>query len=109
MTPKEILVAARERVAKGWCKGKYSVDADGNSCCFADAAKVCASGAMMADEEDLGLSDSAIREARGFFLEAIADKRIGNGSIVDFNDDASTTQTDVLAAFDKAIAAAGET
>lgn len=83
-TTKQILTEARELVSKGWVQGEYERDG-----CY------CLVG--------------AINEVRGDshgYAEAIGTmfKLIGN-SLSDWNDMPERTQAEVVAAFDKAIAA----
>lgn len=43
----ELALAARDRVADGWCQGAYARNADGDATCsFDTAASVCALGAV---------------------------------------------------------------
>lgn len=98
MTPREILVAARERVAKGWSKRSYARDVTGQPCGYGSGAAVsfCALGAIYASADDLIAEITAVQTLR---------QTLGVRSIPEFNDDRKTTHADVLAAFDKAIEA----
>jgi hypothetical protein len=87
----EVLIAARAEVEKGWCK--YSLeDPDGN---------VCAHGAL---ERVGSYGRSHAREA---LIDALPPEHVHprhrNISLMLFND--GHTQADVLALFDRAIAA----
>jgi hypothetical protein len=93
-----ILVAARAEVDAGWCKN-VAVDYHGN---------VCAVGAL---ETALGVEKVprqhtmccvTTREARAALRNALPARHVG---IPWFNDDPHTTKADVLALFDRAIAA----
>ena len=87
------LVAARKLVANGWTKGMFRR----NGC-------VCAMGAVLwvvdsDDDEGIDREDEAIRA-----LEA-ALPVCDVSTLVGFNDREATTHADVLALFDRAIAA----
>jgi hypothetical protein len=80
----DVLIAARAEVEKGWRKGGQE-DKDGN---------VCALGAVW--------RVSGVREDCPHTAPLYA---VHDGSIAFWNDDPSTTKADVLALFDRAIAA----
>ncbi|HWT25460.1 MAG TPA: hypothetical protein VN213_18290 [Solirubrobacteraceae bacterium] len=98
MTTAEILCAARERIAisKRWAKGWWAYDVQGNKCREDDpqARQWCSAGAVFAVSRSDGWAA----------LEVLAG--VVPGRVSDFNDDAATTHAEVLAAFDRAIAAA---
>jgi hypothetical protein len=93
MTTLDVLVAARAEIEKGWCRGA-AVDVHGN---------VCALGAI---DVALGGSRSSFKSLatrawdRMDVLHALS-----GGAIGEFNDRPDTTKADVLALFDRAIAA----
>jgi hypothetical protein len=86
----EVLIAARAEIAKGWCK--YSYEAPDGS--------VCAQGAL----ERVGGFGTGARAA---LIDALSPEHLHprhrNISLMLFND--QHTQADVLALFDRAIAA----
>jgi hypothetical protein len=96
MTPSEILTAARELISvpERWTQGDYAKDKDGRSCLEDDEGAVCY------------CSVGAISKVRfsSVALEFLA--REAGGYIPDFND--THTHAEVIAAFDRAIAAAKE-
>lgn len=99
-TTKQILIEARERISKeeNWTKGTMARDTNGYEVGARDpkATCWCSLGAIRAATNE-GWADAAYR---GF--EAV----VGNLTIVEFND--FSTHEQVLAAFDKAIAACPE-
>lgn len=97
MTTVEILKKARGLVEKGWTATVFARDADGLPIHETDRRAVCwcASGALHASGSPWG------SDARTVFIRAI-----GTGEIPDWNDSPGRTQSEVLAAFDKAIALA---
>lgn len=100
MTPLEVLVAARELIAEPehWTKGASArgksgakVDPDGRA-----AVSFCATGACYrATRRDWRHAPAAI--------DALQDA-VNYSGIVYYNDEPTTTHTDILAVFDKAIA-----
>lgn len=108
MTPKEILLAARERIAKGWATGSYAYNADGY-CTNPEsesACRFCIEGALMAtpleDREALAAPREALRRALDpeFVAECVNQNQ---NPLVAFNDRKGRTQDEVLALFDKAV------
>jgi hypothetical protein len=99
-TTKEILTEARELIAKGWTQGNAARRADGKDALLSDpdATCFCSFGAVVLASRGC--------ETSGEALTALRRSISGNNgrSIVDWNDDPSRTQAEVLAAFDKAIA-----
>lgn len=96
MTTIEILKGARALIEKGWCQGRYATDTNGapasersdNAVCF------CISGALFRLGAGAGAPASyAVRAA------------IDYAYLVAWNDKRGRTKEQVLAAFDKAIAA----
>lgn len=100
MTALDLLREGRERVARGWTQGAYARDAAGRSvyAWTPEACAWCALGAM----RGVGRSGAEYDEARAT-LERLTPAR----SVSSFNDAPTTTQADVLALFDRAIATAG--
>lgn len=98
MTALEELRAARALIdtPEKWTQGAYALDANGKSTDPKSDVAVCfcISGAFWRIDWDKGAPDgfSAFKRAAGRYP-------------VDFNDDPGTTHADILAAFDKAIAA----
>jgi hypothetical protein len=92
----DVLIRARAEVDAGWCK-KTAVDHYGN---------VCALGAV---ETALGRPKTQRRNTTIIMGDAFAALTLalcrGYSSVPGFNDDPQTTKADVLALFDRAIAA----
>jgi hypothetical protein len=84
----EVLMKARAEVEKGWCK-YHSEDGHGNVCAMGGIRRVTGS---YHDGDGL----VAVRALSGV---------VGDLIVPDYNDDPSTTKADVLALFDRAIAA----
>jgi hypothetical protein len=96
-TAKEILSAARTLIKEMWCKGVY-VRSDP----FGNVIGVCSVGALEEAAERLGVADyDTARES----VELIEDAVGPYGSIETWNDNPNTTKEEVLATFDKVIAA----
>lgn len=99
MTVCQLLVRARAKIVKGWCKGEMAYDAKGN---VADpesrnACKWCAAGAIAAiDSTNVYMYSEAIHEIR---------KANRIGFLTEWNDAPGRRKSHVLRAFDKAIAA----
>ncbi len=91
----EVLRKARALVEEGWTQGAMSRDARGYKSLTSTAAPVCF------------CAIGAIQEAdpKSCLAAATALGRIVGGSIIDFNDAPGRTQQEVIAAFDRAIAA----
>lgn len=107
----DILIGARARVARGWTQGAYARDAQGRelSCSWhPDTECMCAVGAILASR---GRASEAC--AVDALLASILDQipfqsDLPMTRIIRWNDAPSRTQADVLAAFDRAIAALQE-
>lgn len=109
MTTVEILKAARALISTPdkWVKGVYARNDKGVSVPDNDpaACAFCAVGAMrhackIAEHElDTRASDPY------FLAKRAVRAQTNHGAVSDFNDDEETTHADVLAAFDRAIAA----
>ena len=97
MTALEELKAARQLIEQGWCKGVF---AQNNhylpvDCKSEEACRFCALGALRRVSYWFDLrSEQALAEA------------LGTHKIGEWNDDPARTKEDVLAVYDKAIAAA---
>lgn len=106
MTPKEILIAARAKIEapERWGKGRFSRLSDGSPCYPDDdrAFCFCAEGAVFAS----GARWAAKAKAMTFLRDAAVGDEFT--SIPDWNDAPTRTHTEVIAAFDRAIAAAGD-
>jgi hypothetical protein len=111
MTALELLIAARERVAKGWTQGRSAETKGGRYAHYSDkgAAKFCAWGGLHAAcplTEGLSLVDAAEAE-----LERSLPKKLVAGAVsgdyrplARWNDMPGRTKKQVLALFDKTIA-----
>lgn len=101
MTTKELLQAARMRIERGWTQTVEAVDAKGIpvACTSERAAAWCISGALVAESIANGIEqlDNAFWSLRMATGES-------NISIIEWNDRAWRTQSEVLALFDRAIA-----
>jgi hypothetical protein len=91
MTTKEILIAAREKVAHGWCQREF----------VSDDGKLCPLGAI----NRLGVDRDAAQNAKHALATAIVGPPHvhSSGTVMQWNDAKGRTQAEVLAAFDKAI------
>ena len=96
MTTKELLIAARAKIAQGWCQGMDAADAQGNPVDWSSrkARQWCISGAMA------NACDGFHEGARAALLSAAKAR-----SLVRWNDAQGRTQAQVLKLFDKAIKA----
>lgn len=118
-TVREVLVAARDKIAKpnGWIQDHYAADANGRVCpeTAPEAACFCADGALYAASnvwnlinDDYFNTMEVVRDAADALYIAIygttpTDSR--HGGIIQWNDAKGRTQEEVVAVFDKAIAA----
>ncbi len=110
MTTREILIAARKKIERPecWTKGAYARRADGtyvgdsgineDGFISADAVCFCALGACRAVSGSLTDESPAARQIR----DALGGRQYDLSA---FNDAPTTTHADVLALFDRAIAA----
>lgn len=94
MSTAEILVAARELIAKGWVQGTSRKTNDDGSLCY------CATGAIY-EAEKRGTPETL--DAEYALIAAI-----GSLDIVAWNDAAGRTKAEVVAAFDRAVELARE-
>lgn len=103
MTPREVLVAARELVSvpERWTRGAFARDENGDRCSTVSGVRFCVHGAIKHFAQSVFVSDQVAS------VFAIANG-VANDRISDFNDDPETTHPDIVAVFDRAIAAAGE-
>jgi hypothetical protein len=99
MLIKDVLITARARCEKGWCQKAAAVDAEGNrvDTVSDEAVAWCMLGGMV--ECDYDTWDPA----RNLLMEFLDGQYISQ-----FNDTPGRTKEEVLAIFDKAIAAAEE-
>jgi hypothetical protein len=109
-TVKQVLIEARGLVEKGWCQGTFARTASGEEAhsISPDAHSHCALGAVRAvtlPAFPFIEARVAAREALASFLPPAEDQD-AQDQIVVFNDAPERTQADVLALFDRAIAAA---
>ncbi len=105
MTTKDLLIAGRARIERGWCQGTYARDDDGVQVYAEDldypGLSFCALGAI-------GEQISRCEGAALILANHIPKDRrypLNARSVSWFNDDPSTTKEDVLALYDRAIAA----
>lgn len=98
----DVLRAGRERVARGWSQNYFARDAAGNGCPVnSRKAKCwCAVGAVYAAATTHPVRTPALERLREALPGASR-----TGEVEWFNDHPLTTQADVLALFDRAIAA----
>lgn len=102
MSTLDVLVRARALVERGWCTGVEARDEHGNQCDESDspsAVSWCMIGAVYRGarkEDDIALARKAAR-----CLTATV-----GGLLDQWNDAPGRTQSEVLAAFDRAIEAA---
>lgn len=102
-----ILRRARERISDParWCKGAFSSNAMGQRCVdgpTASGARAwCASGSVLAEHADNVGGEMALTALRHQVRRSTG-LRI---TIAAYNDDPSTTHADILALYDRAIAA----
>jgi hypothetical protein len=111
MTAHELLIAARAMIPtpNDWTKGVNARDADGDpvDACDPNAVCYCAEGTMQCAD--------AVSRGNGNFLRALAalsaalPEAYQNWDIHEYQDLPETTHADVLALFDRAIAATAET
>ena len=99
MTDKQVLVRTRGLIERGWTQGTFARDAkevDVDPTHFS-ACKWCAVGAVW---KVVGFN------ARETYIDtcAILDEITEFNTVSEFNDHADTTQADMLAVFDEAIA-----
>lgn len=95
MTEREVLVRARERVARGWCQRALRLPLDGSE-------RVCLLGAFVV--EDGGWVNNAVwGTAGGSAAKRRLDRFLG-WSWADWNNAPERTQRDVLDLLDAAIA-----
>jgi hypothetical protein len=106
----EILKAARELLARpnGWCQDTFATTELGNTCSVLSdvAARFCAAGAL-----DRAAMVEVYGNRNGLEAEAVADAlnaeavRFGFVNLPDFNDATDRTQAEVVALYDRVIAA----
>lgn len=99
MTVRDHLIAARALIERGWCQRNYATDARGLAVEERDpsACAWCVLGAVWATEQASGSSDvlARLREAA----------KLRRRQLHDWNDAPGRTRADVLALFDRVIAA----
>lgn len=94
---KDLLIAARAKLAQGWCQGSYAVDDHGDATLVSGpgACAWCAEGAILAVTSADGPYHTLHR-----LVEKHADSHLAH-----WNDHPGRTQAEVLALFDRAIEA----
>lgn len=98
----EVLKKSRDLILSGYCKGAIAKDVEGKNVSAIDprARLFCAGGAVLRACWDLDLSSLA-----GFDILLYLGKfLLPNTTLSQWNDEATTTATDVIALFDNAIA-----
>jgi hypothetical protein len=100
MNATDVLIAAKEKVAQGWCQGSFGQIAAGNPLSLKHARAFCADGAIYAVLGNKA-GQSVYFTVRDLFERCVVPSR---SSIWEWNDTPGRTQAEVLAAFDKAIA-----
>jgi hypothetical protein len=97
---REALIRARAKVESGWSQGAYARNSAGHivSADHPFAVAFCPAGAIIAETP---FDVDTWRAAHAAFRRAL-----GITSLFEWNDAPSRTRADVLAAFDRAIAAA---
>lgn len=118
MTPLEILIAARAKIAQGWCQNNLAVTSSGfdTNALNPNAVSWCAVGALShaAGCRSVGAKTNPDFSQTGWqalcqfsaanFLSSYDPDDIG-WAVTKWNDNPMRTQADVLAAFDRAISA----
>lgn len=96
MTTLEVLKIGRARIARGWCRFSLAENSQGHSCDpeGLQAVAWCALGGLMHDSH-WGFSTA---------FDSLA-AMLGSSHLADWNNQPHRTQADVLALYDKAIAA----
>lgn len=97
MNVKDILIAARALVAKGWIQGHMGDDIVGY--CMIGAIKTAACGHV----DTVGINDNYVG-ARDVLRAVIVKRKFYHLTVSSFNDDPETRLADVLSVFDEAIA-----
>jgi hypothetical protein len=99
MNELEVLLAAKDKIMQGWCKGAFAKDLIGNTVNPESdkATRWCAVGAMMAVANDDNLL--VFGTLTNLFREYIG----GHISLPDWQDQPERTQEDVLQLFDLVI------
>jgi hypothetical protein len=112
-TTAAVLARARGLVSQGWTQGVLARDRDGFQCSYriGRAERFCAIGAIAASAWQFADCDPAEEER----LELLAEQRLLQalprprmGGLATWNDATGRTKEEVLAAFDAAIAEAGD-
>jgi hypothetical protein len=94
----DVLIAARAEVEKGWCKGHLVNDDTGDVCAMGAVYRAAGDDFVTAPVPDsvLAMADRTRR---------ILEDALNGRHVPFFNDASSTTKADVVALFDRAIAA----
>jgi len=105
-----ILTKAREKIALGWCQEVYARDAKGKSVISNDvsACRWCVVGALSIAVEDCSHLFPEMLEFLSRFLPSAVSGE-GESGLGNYNDARTTTQQDILALLDRAIAVAKKT
>ena len=103
MTPTEILIAAREKIERGWAQKTYAQSANGCNVKYSapDAVCWCSVGAICAVSDGVYAS----KRAMNILAETI---EIDPSRLTEWNDAPDRTQDEVLIAFGWAIEASME-
>ena len=110
MTMRAVLIDARSKCATGWCQHHYARDADGFEINVnaATATCWCSDGAILAAVREqhtiheLVHYDDVLAEFERNGILPVGQRTV---STVEWNDHPDRTQQEILAAFDRAIAA----
>lgn len=108
MTPQEILIEARARIARGWVQGRFAQDNRGVlvHSYSSEAVSWCLDGALIAVGATSSYTDyHAAHDLVWGALGEPREPRISN-SLTRWNDAEGRTQDEVLAVLDRAIGAA---
>lgn len=101
-TPEQLLKEARRFIVRGWSQGSFARDSEGKIVNRTDkaACRWCVLGALLTAADGLPGGHHAYKDAVARLTLAIG---VPSGVVI-WQDQETTTQADVLAAFDRAIA-----
>ncbi len=106
MTTKEILIAARKKIERPecWTKGALARNAAGTELIIGRESAVCWCAFGATEAANAGNNDHEASDAERSADNALR-SLVPNRDVPSFNDAATTTHADILALFDRAIAA----
>jgi hypothetical protein len=101
---KKIVTEARALLAKGWCKGTFARDINGECVYhgFPNAVAFCSLGAIARAQGDANFGRRAGQVPREFY--SAFEKVSGTQDVVWFNDHKCRSQEEIVDVFDKVIA-----